>query len=181
VTLADTLDRAAADAERGDLGKARDRLQGLLAAYPSELEIRRRLGELYWRLQYPERAGQYWYLVESESPDMDAAKRAFEARHGADPWLMLDAIGFHGGLDSIEGTYAEVTIRDLAKRAGVTQARLEAALRKRGPGDSEPPDLVPWWVRLIPAGLVGALILILLFALVGAVTAIGWLWRLLSS
>ena len=181
MTLADTLDRAATDVERGDLGKARDRLQGLLAAYPSELEIRRRLGELYWRLQYPERAGLNWYLFESESPEMDAAKRAFEARHGSDPWLMLYAIGFHGGLDSIEGTYADATIRDLAKRAHVTPARLEAALRKRDPNEPEPPDLEPWWVRLIPAGLLGALGLILLFALVGVVTAIGWLWRLLAS
>lgn len=180
MTLADTLDRAAADARRGDLGKARDRLQGLLAAYPSELEIRRRLGDLYWRLQYPERAGLNWYLFESESPDMDAAKLAFEARHGSDPWRMLDAIGFHGGLDSIESTYADATIRDLAKRARVTPGRLEAALRRRNPNEPEPPDLEPWWVRLIPAGLLGALGLILLFALVGVVTAAGWLWRLLS-
>jgi len=181
VTLADTLDRAAADGARGDLGKARSRLEGLLQAYPAELIIRRRLGEVFWQLQYPERAGRYWYMFEDETPEMAAAKRAFEGRYGGDAWRMLDAIGFHGGLDSLSGTYADGVIRDLAKRSGVTPGRLEAALRRSNPNEPASPVLEPWWSRLVPVVLLVVLGAVLLLAVIGAIVASSWAWNALAS
>lgn len=171
LSLQKTLARVERDVEAGDLGKARDRLEGLLRAYPSELLIRQRLGDVYWRLQYPERAGLHWYLIESGGPDMETAKRSFESRYGGDPWLMLDAIGFQGGLDSIAGTRADEVIRDLAKRARVTPAKLEAALRRRNPNEPTPDSLEPWWSRWLFVGVPAALILILVMACIGTVTA----------
>jgi hypothetical protein len=173
VTLKATLERAAADEDRGDLGKARDRLEGLVAAYPDELEIRRRLGDIYWRLSYPERAGLHWYLLESDRPEMDDAKRAFEKRHGDDAWLMLDAIGYQGGLDAIRGTYAETVIGDLSRRAGVTPAKLEAALRRRNPNEPTPPTPAPWWDALFPWGCGCGVLALFGLAIVGLITVFG--------
>ena len=172
MALQESLARVSSDVERGDLGKARDRLEGLLAAYPDDLSIRDRLGDIYWRLQYPERAGRHWYLLETTRPEMDAAKQAFESRYGGDAWLMLDAIGYHGGLESLRGTYADGVIRDLAHRAGVLPARLEEALQRRNPNEPAPPALEPWWVRLVPSALLVGLVLILVLSCVGTITTV---------
>jgi len=178
VALEVTMERVSSDVARGDLGKARDRLEGLLAAYPDDLEIRRRLGDLYWRLQYPERAGRHWYLIESERPEMDVAKRAFESRYGGDAWLMLDAIGYHGGLDSLEGTYGDAVIRDLAQRAGVSPGKLEAALRRRNPNEPVPPTPESWRSKLFVWSLLGVVVVVLVLAVVGLFAAFGALARL---
>ena len=68
--IEETLARIEGEIAAGDLGKARDRLHGLLSTYPADLMLRRKLGDVYWRLQYPEMAGRYWYLVEEKSPQM---------------------------------------------------------------------------------------------------------------
>ncbi|MHB8050871.1 MAG: DUF6584 family protein [Coriobacteriia bacterium] len=172
MSLQESLARVSQDIDNGDLGKARDRLEGMLSGYPDELSVRDLLGEVYWRLQYPERAGRCWYLLESTRPEMDVAKRAFESRHGSDAWLLLDALAYHGGLESLAGTYADGVVRDLAKRAGVTTSKLEAALGRRNPGEPAPPPVEPWWARLVPVALMAALILVLVLSCVGTITAV---------
>lgn len=159
--------RVERDIERGDLGKARDRLEGLLAAYPDELQIRARLGEIYWRLQYPERAGRHWYLLPSDNSEMDAAKQVFAARHHDDPARILRAIGYHGGLESMKGTYAGDVLRDLGRRAGLADAKLKEAVRKRQPGEPSAPVSVPWRFKLVGFGLAALLVAVLVLALIG--------------
>jgi len=132
VTLDATLQRAERDAGRGDLGKARDRLEGLLSTYPAELEIRRRLGAVYWELGYPERAGRHWYLLPDEDGHMEQAKAAFRARYGSDLRLMLAHLGYRGGLDAVRGTHAEQVLLRLAAEAGMEPDELERLVGSRG-------------------------------------------------
>jgi hypothetical protein len=172
VSLEVTLARAAADVERGDLGKARDRLEGLLTAYPADLEIRRLLGVIYWSLQYPARAGQHWYLLPSDRPEMDAAKDAFAARYGGSARLMLQEIGYHGGIESVRGTYAGDALQELARRARLRDSRLESIVVRRLPGEPVPAAAAPWWARFVPWTLVAVLIIVLSLAFVGLLTAI---------
>ena len=181
MALEETFARVSQDIERGDLGKARDRLEGLVAAYPDELAIRDRLGDVYWRLQYLERAGRHWYLFESTRPEMDAAKQAFESRYGGDAWLMLDALGYHGGLESLSGTYADGVIRDLARRARVSPGKLETALRRRNPNESVAPPVEPWWTRLVPIALMTVLVLMLVLSCIGTITTVETLRNLLGG
>jgi len=173
VALDETMARADRDIQRGDLGKARDRLEGLLVAYPDDLRIRARLGEIYWRLQYPERAGRHWYLLASENSDMDAAKQAFAAHYNDNPGMVLQAIGYHGGLESVAGAYAGEVLR-LGRRAGLTEESLEAAVRKRQPGEPAPPAKVPWGFKLAGVGLLVFVVAVLVLALIG-------LWSLLGT
>ncbi len=132
--LDETLKRVEREIEAGELGRARDRLQGLLVTYPADLSLRQRLGEVYWRLQYPEKAGLYWYLLPSKRPEMDIAKAAFERRHRNSPRQMLNELRFRGGLDSVRGTYAEGVLLRLAAEAGMSPqmlASLVASVKKR--------------------------------------------------
>ncbi|MBI4338369.1 MAG: hypothetical protein HY680_00270 [Chloroflexi bacterium] len=95
------LARVEADVERGDLGKARDRLHTLVHDNPNDLALRARLAEVYHRLQFPAMAGRYWYLWEHRTPEMKAAVAAFERSCGSDPLLMLSAIKFRGDLSQV--------------------------------------------------------------------------------
>jgi hypothetical protein len=132
VALDATLQRAERDAQHGDLGKARDRLEGLLSTYPGELGIRRRLGGVYWQLGYPERAGRQWYLLPSEDERMQQAKAVFRARYGSDLRLMLAQLGYRGGLEAVRGTYAEQVLRELAAEAGLDSGELDRLTSDRG-------------------------------------------------
>ncbi len=90
------LSRIEADLQRGDLGKARDRLHTLVYNYPSDMALRARLADVYHRLQFPAMAGRYWYLEEHRTPEMETVIAAFERSCGNDPLLMLSAIKFRG-------------------------------------------------------------------------------------
>ena len=67
-----TLKRIEKDIENNNLGKARDRLHGLITTYPNELALKK-LGDIYFTLQYPEMAGRYWYLEKEKTDVMHAA------------------------------------------------------------------------------------------------------------
>ncbi len=81
----DTLKKIYSEIEAGDLGKARDRLHGLMVTYPDDIHIRELLADVYWRLQFPAMAGRYWYLTEASGEHVEAAKKAFEKSFGDDP------------------------------------------------------------------------------------------------
>jgi hypothetical protein len=111
-----TLAKINADIASGDYGKARDRLHGLLATYPDDLTLRRRLGEVYWRLQYPAMAGRYWYLEETKTADMVAACEAFERSCGGSSLHILSALKFRGDVEAIGDTYAGRVLLALRER-----------------------------------------------------------------
>lgn len=79
----DGMERAKADLERGDPRKARERLKGLLRAYPEDLEVRKLLAEAYRRDRQFTEAGRWGYLVGPAATDRE--RRAFE-KHSAFGW-----------------------------------------------------------------------------------------------
>ncbi|GAC1463850.1 MAG: hypothetical protein PVSMB7_06110 [Chloroflexota bacterium] len=101
----------------GDFGLARDRLQGLLASYPTDLTLRVRLGEVYWNLRNPSMAGRYWYLWESDVPEVAAAKEAFERACGNSAQRILQHMKFKGAIEDVNETYARRVLDDLQRRA----------------------------------------------------------------
>ena len=110
-----TLERVALDIQRGDLGKARQRLHGLIATYPCDLGLRARLAEVYWKLQYPSMAGRYWYLEKERTDEMQAAATAFEKECGGDSWLILKGLKLRMNFQAIEEPFARATIDGLVK------------------------------------------------------------------
>lgn len=98
------------DISSGDLGKARDRLHSLISTYPNNLELRKSLGDIYFALRYPTRAGLYWYLEDVKTPEMTAACKQFEVSMGNDLENIARALKFKGDAD---------LIRDLDLRAAI--------------------------------------------------------------
>ena len=115
--LQQTLDKVRWDIQNQNLGKARDRLHGLINSYPDHLELRKMLGDLYWQLQLPDMAGRYWYLEEEKDENMIIACQRFENQFNYDPMYMLFAIKYKGDLQKIEGTFAWKTLMDLHHKA----------------------------------------------------------------
>ena len=113
----ETLRRIEREIAAGDCGKARDRLHGLLVTYPNDLALRRKLGDVYRQLHYPDMAGRYWYLEEDKTPDMAQACTAFEHTCGNDAAQILMALKFNGDVDALGNTFAGRTLLDLQERA----------------------------------------------------------------
>jgi hypothetical protein len=111
------LKRVRADIRRGDLGRARERLHGLLSSYPENLDLRKRLGEVYWSLQMPAMAGRYWYLVKDKDERMLKACRMFEKTCKQDAARMLMDIKFRGEIAVLRDTYARETLERLTQEA----------------------------------------------------------------
>jgi hypothetical protein len=72
------LDRVAADLARGYTHPAIQRLSSLVAAYPNDLDLRRRLAAVHRRVGNRIQAGRWDYLtIGADSTDTQAFERAF--------------------------------------------------------------------------------------------------------
>lgn len=111
------LRQAKADIAAGQLGMARQRLHTLVQLFPDDLSLRRCLGDVYGKLQYPERAGCYWYLEEKKTPEMEVACEKFEKACGRKPYSILRALKLKGGPDSLPLGYARTLLEELSKHA----------------------------------------------------------------
>jgi hypothetical protein len=175
MAIKQTLNKIERDIASGDYGKARDRLHGLIATYPDNLALRRKLGKVYWQLQYPAMAGRYWYLEEDKSPDMVAACKAFERSCGNSSLQMLLFLKFRGDLESIDSVFARQTLRTLQSQVKekygyyITFGKRGAEKYQWTPA-RKPRDVVVG-VACVVAVLVG-----LGLMLVGLVTVINWLF-----
>ena len=87
-----TLARIEREIAEGKLGIARDRLHGLVIAYPCDLSIRSRLGDVYARLGYPVYAGRFWYLDSDISGEKEEAVKAFMISCGNNPREILERL-----------------------------------------------------------------------------------------
>jgi hypothetical protein len=105
------------DMQSGNLGKARDRLHGLLVTYPDNLNLRKQLGDIYWLLQMPDMAGRYWYLEEIKDERMNIACHIFEKQFKNDPAFILLAIKFKGNTENEPDNFANQTLEMLHQKA----------------------------------------------------------------
>ncbi|MFC9944468.1 DUF6584 family protein [Streptomyces pratensis] len=103
MALTDTLRRVDADLAAGRIPMARMRLRGLVTAYPTSREVRRRLGEIYRLYGEPEQAGRWMYLEEDRDP---AEIAAFEQRYHL-PAPRMKAVAWRGPESLAGSAFAE--------------------------------------------------------------------------
>ncbi|MDF2791610.1 MAG: helicase, partial [Neobacillus sp.] len=156
-----TLKKIEEDINKNDLGKARDRLHGLISTYPNELELRRRLGDIYTELKYPSMAGRYWYLEKNKTPEMVKACILFEKSMGNDPIRVARALKFKGDSEILKRLQLDQVISPIQDK--VKETLLE-----------EPED--PLNDKLIIFGCFSIIILTIIFALIGVYTILNWIF-----
>jgi hypothetical protein len=139
----ETLKRIENDIRDRDLGKARDRLQGLVVMYPDDLSLRSRLAEVYWELHYPAMAGQYWYLDKVDNEHKRTAVATFEKECGYSSHEIMRRLRLRFDPEQLEESYAKERILTLARRSGPwslafhERKRKKASRRPRGGGKPE--------------------------------------------
>jgi hypothetical protein len=176
-----TLERIQHDIDTGNLSKARDRLHGLISTYPDNLNLRKRLGDVYFRLQMPEMAGRYWYLEEDKNDEMNLACQIFEKSCKGYPLEILRALSFKGSLESIKEEYAGKKIQGLIDSMGFTWSGYRDPRRKLNTNQriSEVAQRKHKKQNKFFSGLLYIFIfLILLFAGIGVFTLIQWIFKL---
>lgn len=155
-----TIKKIEEDIKKNDLGKARDRLHGLISTYPNELELRRKLGDIYFTLKYPSMAGRYWYLEKNKTPKMIKACIQFEKTMGNDPFLIARALKFKGDNEILKNLELDQVISPV-------QDKVKEKLQE------EPDDSL--YDRLFVIGCFSIIILTILFALIGVYSLFNWL------
>ena len=158
-----------------DLGKARDRLHGLLVTYPEDLAIRHKLGEVYRQLGHPAMAGRYWYLEQPTMAEEIAARRAFERSCGGSQLEILLALKFRGDPDKLRDSHARQKLQALIKDVEAEYG-MRVHARRRGKRKYERTRLPGRWVGVLLA--VGCLVMALVglgLVLIGLATVVGWL------
>ncbi|MEH0423685.1 DUF6584 family protein [Streptomyces sp. B21-083] len=158
--LRETLARVDADLAAGRVPVARQRLRGLVSAFPYDLTLRRRLAEVYRLYGDAAEAGRWMYLEEDRDADETAA---FEARYGRDGELMK-ALAWRGPEAMAATAFAEgqlVAVRiACAEGLGHPVAWDDPASYRDGLEEESEEPSGPWSVSGVLAGvgcLVGAL------------------------
>ncbi|MGE8001869.1 DUF6584 family protein [Lysinibacillus sp. NPDC093216] len=158
--ISKTLKGIEEDIKNDDWGKARDRLHGLISTFPNELELRKKLGDIYFELKYPAMAGRYWYLEENKTPLMVHACIEFEKSMGNDINNIARALKYKGDIELLKGM------------------ELDPALLYKVKELVEEPDVPIEFKedKLIILGCLSIIILIFIFALVGVYTFFKWIF-----
>ncbi|CAI8992036.1 MULTISPECIES: DUF6584 family protein [Bacillus] len=156
-----TLIKIEKDIENHDLGKARDRLHGLIQAYPEDLSLRKKLGDIYFKLQYPTMAGRYWYLEENKTPEMLQACQRFEKSMGNSPNEIVRALKFKGDSAIINKLSLNYTSSNIQHRV-ISQI-------VQGPEET-------WKDTLVTIGCISILLILIITACIGLYTIFNWIF-----
>ncbi|MFC0063545.1 DUF6584 family protein [Umezawaea endophytica] len=165
-----TLHRAAEELTRGDLAsvlRARQRVAGLVGTYPNRLDLRDKLAAVYRVLGNTAQAGRWSYLSEVRD---DVEVLAFEHAYKT-PVARLTALNWTGGEDAAETETARTRLM-LLHRAATEQIQDELVV-----AEAEQPARSWLTCALIALGLAVLAVLVV----VGAVTAVGYGYRILFS
>jgi hypothetical protein len=157
---ADVLDRVAADLSRGYTQPALQRLGSLVAAHPTDLDLRRRLAAVHRLVGNQVEAGRWSYLNADANPtEILAFERAYPSPTARLRELCWPAQEGHAATD-----FARDRLAALARyRRSTVDRPAPAAATVR------PRPRIPVRYRL------AALIIALPFAAIGAVTVIRWI------
>lgn len=155
----------------GKLGIARDRLHGLVIAYPDRTELRSRLGDVYWKLGYPIEAGRFWFLDSDLTDEKKEAIDRFIVSCDHSPATVLKRLKLRCSPAVLTESHARKRVEELiesCKEKGETVPTFS-------PARTFVPDRN---VKKIVFGCSAAIFVLIALAVIGAFTllktAIGW-------
>ncbi|OIK14582.1 DNA helicase [Bacillus sp. MUM 116] len=156
-----TLKKIEEDINKNDLGKARDRLHGLISTYPNELELRKKLGDIYFELKYPSMAGRYWYLEENKTPEMVKACKEFEKSMGNDPNRIARTLKYRGDIEILKRL-------ELDREISPIKNKVKEKLLQESEDSLQD--------KLVTIGCISILILIIMFVVIGVYAFFNWIF-----
>lgn len=124
--LESTLNQIDQEIENGNLNAVKNQLHDLLNTNPNDLQVRTKLGQVYWSLEDQVTAGRYWFLIEADTPEMVAATYEFVNSCKNEPNEILRRIEFNGDVAELNSEFAKymlVNLRSEAQNSGVIAAQ----------------------------------------------------------
>lgn len=164
-----TIETIELEIAEGKLGIARDRLQGLVRTYPENLQLRSRLGDVYWMLGYPREAGRFWFLDDPRDSNKQIAIDLFVRECRGDPAVILKRLDLRcppGKLRQSAQDRIQAELDECARRGMVAPSF---------PEEIPTPEL-PWKTRLFIGGCGLAAFIVLALTVIGAATLIRWIF-----
>jgi len=161
--ISKALKRIEEDIKNDDLGKARDRLHGLISTFPNELEFRKKLGDIYFELKYPAMAGRYWYLEKNKPPVMVHACIEFENSMGNDINNIARALKYKGDIEILKGLELDPALLYKVKEKLVEEPDVPTELKDK-------------LNKSIVFGCLSMTFLITILVFVGAATVLSWIF-----
>lgn len=165
-----TLKKVNTDVSQGNLGKACDRLHGLIMSYPDDLSLRVKLAEIYYQAKFPALAGKYWYLEENKTEIMKTACAEYEKYRGYSSLTILWDLKFRGNINKLP-KYAREKLLSLQKECKGKYKfcpRIGSAEKKKWKETFKD--------KVFKIGCIIILLSILLLAVIGMAAIITWLW-----
>jgi hypothetical protein len=164
------------DIDSGLKFKSADRLRNLINQYPTELIIWKRLAELYYESGFYDAAGRYWVLTK---PTEERIKKCINiylnSVNNSGTQVLLD-ITFRGDKDKLP-EYAKNKLTEFetdsklkSKYVPTFKAKQNKQQRQSAKYEKSFMNKLGGWVIL------GLLLLTVFCAIVGFITAIGWIF-----
>lgn len=122
----------------GNLASVKNKLHDLLNINPNDLQVRTKLGEVYWALNDHITAGRYWFLIEADTPEMVAATYEFVTSCKNEPTEILRRIEFNGDVGELESEFAKymlVNLKSEAQNTGPMTLEMQTAENQANLGD----------------------------------------------
>jgi len=170
------LDRVDADVAAGNLGKAKERLTGLLHAHPHDLSLRPKLAEIYWLMKWPEEAGAYWYLEPNPNEEMLKAIAIFEKGCKHDPLRVLERLKLRVNLEEMADSYAKERISGLREAIRNQGKVMPAFVESRLSTPLKPSAKEKWSFSLFTMGCTVLFIIAVSLILIGVATVGEWIF-----
>lgn len=165
------IDRAERDAQAGDFGSAKRRLQSRLNTVGYAPELCERLARLSLRMGDPLEAGRWCFLCDSRDPQAPEAIHRFVADCRGDVQSLLYRLPAKTKLDSWD-PYPEA-VRDRLKRLGLPRAPAE-------PPPAPPRNSVDLAFEVGCAAVAAiTLVLVPVCLVIGLIAVVRWLLQLL--
>ena len=164
------------DLKKGLKYKAADRLRNLINEYPDELGLRNNLAELYYYAGFLDAAGKYWIFEESNQPHIKQCVELYrESVNNSGNQILKDVI-FKGSKEALD----EYALRILLELEKDSELKINAVprfyLREANKELASLNNQDTLQKKIIEKFVIGFLIAIPVFAIVGFVTIIMWLF-----
>jgi hypothetical protein len=164
---ADVLDRVAADLSRGHTQPAIQRLGSLVAAHPTDLDLRRRLAAVHRMVGNDVEAGRWSYLnADADPAEIQAFERAYPSPVARLRELCWPAQEGHAATDFARDRLAALTD---AGQSTVDQPAARATVDRTAGGPAAVTQRHRWRYRLV------ILLVAVPFAVIGAFTVVQWI------
>ena len=174
MSLKEKIEKIDSEIENGLKYKASDRLRNLIQDNPNETQLWNKLAELYYESGFLDSAGKYWILTEPTDDKIKKCVEIYEKSVNYSGYQILQEITFRGDKTKLsefaQKKLAKLESDSKEKTNYIPEFKPKINKQKQNNSKNEQNSKLGGFVFLL------AIVLIVIFIVVGFVTVIGWMF-----